>query len=226
MPHRIIHITRAIEYLAVKSKLFYWLASHYYRNVIQNEIALANITHNDHVLCIGGGVCPFSAILFHQITGAKVTVIDNCENCIREAQHIIDRLGLSDHVHAIWQDGSTINFSLSEFSIVHFALQVFPMNAVFPKVKKQVIPGTKLLVRRPKEAFNKVYSQLTDSLQNCWRLPKQTAFITHQKACNIGSTLLYIKQERLNKEKTPRPLSPAGFCAADSSIDFSRSVAV
>jgi len=223
MPHRIIGLTRTIETLASKSKLFYWIASHYYRNVIKNEVTLANITNNDHVLCIGGGICPFSAILFHQITGAKVTVIDNCKDCIREAQHIIGRLDLSDHVHAIWQDGGAIDFSLSEFSVVHFALQVFPMDFVFPQVRKQVVPGTKLLVRRPKETFNKVYSQLTGSLPNFCR------HITHQKACNIGSTLLYIKQERLNEEKMaapPRPLGPVGFRPADTSAAFSCSVAV
>ena len=220
MPHRIIGLTRAIECLAVKSKLFYWIASHYYRNVIQNEIDLADITNNDHVLCIGGGTCPFSAILFHQITGAEVTVIDNCKDCVREARHIIDRLGLGAHVHAVCQDGGSMDFSLSGFSVVHFALQVFPMDFVFPQVRKQVVPGTKLLVRRPKAAFNKVYSQLTASLLNCCRC------ITHQKACNIGSTLLYIEQERSNEEKTAVPLRPVGLRAADTSAAFSCPVAV
>ena len=193
MTHKIIGFTHAIEYLAAKSKLFYWFASHYYRNVIQREIDLASITSGDHVLCIGGGICPFSAILFHQITGAEVTVLDNCKDCIREAQQLIDRLGLSRHVHAVWQDGGNIDFSLSDFSVVHFALQVFPMECVVSKVKSQISPGTKLLVRRPKKCLNGIYSLLTASSLSCCR------YVTHQKACNIGSTLLYVKQDRLKE---------------------------
>ena len=222
MPRRIIGLTQKIEYLASRSKLFYWLSSHYYRNVIQNEINLANITSDDHILCIGGGICPFSAILFHQITGAEVTVIDNCEECIREARQLISRLGLGGQVHAIWQEGGNIEFSLSDFSVVHFALQVFPMEGVLSSVRKQVIPGTKLLVRRPKECLGKMYSQLTGSFPACCR------HIIHRKTCNIGSTVLYIKQERLNegKKTTPSNLRPLDLRTADTSIAFSCPVAV
>ena len=220
MAHKIVGLTQKFEYLAAKSKLAYWIASHYYRNVIRREIDLANITSNDHILCIGGGICPFSAILFHQITGAEVTVIDNCEDCIQEAQQLIARLGLSEHVHAVWQDGGNIEFSLSDFSVVHFALQVFPMECIVSKVKKQILPGTKLLVRRPKKCLNSMYSQLTWPLQACCR------HINHQKACNIGSTLLYIKQERLHEEKMAVPQGSLGLRAVDTSVDFSCPVAV
>ena len=213
MPHRIIGVTRTFEYLASKSKLLYWIASHYYRNVIQNEIDLARITSDDHILCIGGGLCPFSAILFHQITGAQVTVIDNCKECIREAQHVIGRLGLGGHVRAVWQDGGSMGFSLSKFSVVHFALQVFPMEHVLSNVKRQILPGTKLLVRRPKKHLGMLYSQLAGPLACC-------RHVSHQKACNIGSTLLYIKQERLNNEEK------MAARIADSPAAFSCPVAV
>jgi len=220
MAHSIIGLTRKIEYAAAKSKLFYWIVSQYYRNVVQNEIDLANITSDDHILCIGGGICPFSAILFHKKTGAKVTVIDNCEECIREAQQVIDRLGLGEYIRTLWQDGGSMEVSLSEFSVVHFALQVFPMEFVFPQIRKEVVPGTKLLIRRPKKTFDKMYSELTVSLQTCCR------HITHQKACNIGSTLLYVKQERLHEKKMAIPSGPVAARAADSAVSFSCSVAV
>ena len=219
MTYNLIGLTRKIEYLAVKSKLAYWAASQYYRNVIQNEIYLANITKNDHVLCIGGGICPFSAILFHEITGARVTVIDNCKKCIEEARQVIDRMGLAEYVNAVWQDGGSIGFSLSDFSVIHFALQVCPMEHVFPQIRKQVTPGTKLLVRRPKKCLNMIYSQLAGSLLNCCK------HIKHQKACNIGSTLLYIKQERLCE--CEKKMALAGFArTADTSAAFPYPVAV
>ena len=222
MSCRIIGLTRRLEYLAAKSRLFYWIASHYYRNVIQKEIGLASITAHDHILCIGGGICPFSAILFHQISGAKVTVIDNCGECIRPAQQLIGRLGLDGYVNVIRQDGGEINFSLSDFSVVHFALQVFPMESVFPKVRKQVVPGTKLLIRRPKKSFDALYSQLPCSLSAHCRC------VTHQRACNIGSTLLYVTQDRLNEDKRlePQGIRPLGVRAADTCAAFPCPVAV
>jgi len=222
MPRRIIGFTQIIECFASKSKLFFWLASQYYRNVIQKEAVLANITSDDHILCIGGGVCPFSAILFHQMTGAKVTVIDNCNECVMEAQKVINRLGLGEYVHAIWQDGGSIEFSLSDFSVVHFAMQVCRMEYVFPHVRKQAVFGTRLLVRRPKKCFNMLYSQLTGAELNCCK------HIVHQKACNIGRTLLYIKQECLHEEKKSASsnIRPVGIRSADISAAYPYPVAV
>ena len=187
-------ITQRIECRAAKSRAVYWLASQYYRNVIQNEIELAGITKNDHILCIGGGICPFSAILFHQATGAKVTVIDNNVSCIPQARRVIERLGLGGHVRVFCQDGGSSELPLSEYSVVHFALQVSPMERVFSRVEKQAAHGTRLLVRRPKSRLCGLYGCLPGFALAC------CPHITH-KARNIGSTLLYVKGERLHEEK-------------------------
>jgi|GEM_PF-216522 len=190
----VTRFTQKIECQAAKSRAVYWLASQYYQDVIQKEIELAGITENDHILCIGGGICPFSAILFHQATGAKVTVIDNNITCIPQAQQVIERLGLSGHVRVFCQDGGSAELSLSEYSIVHFALQVSPMENVFSQVEKHVAYGTKLLVRRPKSRLSGLYSRLPGFAMAC------CPHITH-KARNIGSTLLYVKGEQLHEEK-------------------------
>jgi len=190
----ITEFTRKIECRAVKSQAVYQLASQYYRNVIQKEIGLAGITENDHILCIGGGICPFSAILFQQATGAKVTVIDNNIACIPQAQQVIERLGLGEHVRVFCQDGGSAELPLSEYSVVHFALQVSPMERVFSQVERRVAHGTRLLVRRPKSRLSGLYSRLPGfAMARC-------PHITH-KARNIGSTLLYVKGERLHEEK-------------------------
>ena len=184
-------LTQKIECQAVKSRAVYWLASQYYRGVIQKESALAGITENDHILCIGGGICPFSAILFHQGTGAKITVIDNNITCIPWARQIIERLGLGEHVRVFCQDGGNAELPLSEYSVVHFALQVSPMEHVFTQVERRVAHGTKLLVRKPKSRLSGLYSYLPNfAITRCIH-----------KACNIGSTLLFVKGDRLHEEK-------------------------
>jgi len=196
LPKWITGLTRGGEYLASKLRIVYWFAAQYYRDVIKKEIGLANITGKDSILCIGGGACPFSAILFHQATGAKVTVIDNNHACISKARKVIDRLGLGGYVHVFYHDGGSMGLSLSQYSVVHFALQVSPMEHVFSRVEKRVAHGTKLLVRRPKSRASNLYGRLPDISEAC------CPHVVHGKALNIGSTLLYVKGERTIEKPT------------------------
>jgi len=195
MQRWITGLTQKIERQASESRLVFGLASQYYRDVIEKEIVLARITEHDHILCIGGGVCPFSAILFHQSTGAKVTVIDSDETCIPKAQQVIDRLGLGGHIRVFCQDGGSAELSFAEYSIVHFALQVSPMERVFSHAEKHAVPGTRLLVRMPKNHLSNLYSPLSACMMA--RCP----YVAHKKARNIDSTLLYIKREQSHEEK-------------------------
>ena len=184
----ICNLTRKIEDWATRVVLVFNIARSYYREVVHNEIVLADISCDDNILCIGGGICPFTAILFHQSTGARVTVIDNNSCCVDKAQQLIVKLGLDDAVRVVCEDGGSCGLDLASFSIVHFALQVSPMDCVFPYVESQVAPSTKLLVRQSKKHLRKLYNQLPSQLLS------SCPVTTHKKARNIGSTLMYIKQ--------------------------------
>ena len=185
----ITDLTYKIECRAAEAGTIYQLASQYYKDIIKKEVVLASITGNDHILCIGGGICPFSAIIFHQTTGAKVTVIDNNMACIPKAKEIIDRLSIGNFVHVLYQDGGSKDVDLTAYSVVHLALQVTPMDYVFSQVERQVLPGAKLLIRRPKQALGGMYSKMSNpQLAGC-------PYVAH-KSRNIGSTLLYIKQDQ------------------------------
>ncbi|MCL2438467.1 MAG: hypothetical protein FWE48_01305 [Coriobacteriia bacterium] len=181
--------TQKIEYWAPSTKLLYHITSRYYREVIGNEVDLASITANDEVLFIGGGFCPFSAILLHQTTGAKITVTDNDSDCIPRAVKAISQLELGDCIHIQCRDGACPNFDLSQFSVVHFALQITPLNQVFAEVERRVNPGTRLLVRRPKNHLDKMYCKFSNAVVGCCR------YVRHGSMSNIGVTQLYIKQK-------------------------------
>ena len=182
----ITNLTQKIERLAVKIKFFYRIASRYYQSIIKNEIDLADITKNDHILCIGGGSCPFSAILLHQTTGAKVTVIDNNKCCIPKARKIIKRLGIGKSIKVLCQDGRNIELEFSKYSVIHLALQVAPMENVLTQLEKQITPGTKLLIRKPKKQLEKLYSRFP-ILYEC-------RYAAH-KLSNIDRTILFVKKE-------------------------------
>ena len=184
MSEWITNLTYKIENQAAKAGLVYRFACEYYRDIIEKEIDLANITDKDHILCIGGGICPFSAILFHQMTGAKVTVIDNNETCIPKARQAIKRLNISDDVQVLYQEGASTDIEFNNYSVIHLALQIQPMREVFATVKQRITPGTRLLVRRPKRQLDLMY----DSFPN--HLLAHCPYITH-KARNIGRTFVY-----------------------------------
>ncbi|MCL2837678.1 MAG: hypothetical protein FWE04_01230 [Oscillospiraceae bacterium] len=145
----IVGITRKIESCAAKSKLAFWFAKLYYHAVIRKEIQLAKIRAGDNMLCIGGGVCPFSAIMFHQTTGARVTVVDNCETCARLARSVVEQLGLSEKIRVQCRDGADMD--VSEYSVVHLAKQISPAETVLSEVKNRASAMTRLLIREPKK---------------------------------------------------------------------------
>lgn len=190
---KVTRLTQKIEYWAADNKIIYSLASQYYNDIIHREAKLANINSNDHVLCIGGGPCPFSAILLHQATGARVTVIDNDKQCVRAAQQLVTRMALDNVIQIFCQDGKDI--VLKGYSVILLALQVSSLDTVLANLEKQARPGTKLLVRRPKQCLNKMYCNLSSNwLTDC-------IAVRHKRARNIANTLLYIKQESLNEDK-------------------------
>lgn len=190
---KVTRFTQRIEYWAADNKLVYSLASYYYHDIIRREAELANINSDDHVLFIGGGPCPFSAILLYQSTGAKITVIDNNKHCVTAAKQLVTRMALDNVIKILYQDGK--NIELSDYSVIHLALQVSQLEKVLANLEKQARPGTKLLVRRPKQCLNKLYCNLSSNwLTDC-------IAVNHKRTRNIANTLLYIKQESLHEDK-------------------------
>jgi len=187
MLYFITKCTQLIEHIASKVQLIFHIVARYYHDVINNEISLANIKSSDHILCIGGGFCPFSAILLHMKTMARITVIDNDSKCTKNAIKLIKRLGLEQGIHIVHCDARNEVLTYDDFTVVHFALQTTPIHEVFESVKSRVSVGTKLLIRRPKARIGYMYSCLLSSrLTDC-------EYIHHNKACNIGTTYLYKK---------------------------------
>ncbi|NLB88471.1 MAG: hypothetical protein GX790_04490 [Syntrophomonadaceae bacterium] len=190
---KVTKFTQKIEYWAAENKIVYNIASCYYKDIIRREAKLANINNRDHVLCIGGGPCPFSAILLHQATGAKITVIDNIKHCVTVAKQLVTRMGLDDYINVMHQDG--VEVELNNYTVILLALQVSPLESVLENLHKKARPGTRLLIRRPRECLSKLYSNLsTKWLKDC-------IAINHKGARNIGNTLLCIKQESFNEDK-------------------------
>jgi len=183
----ITRATQKIEERAAAVGIIYKLAEFYYKRVISREIDLAEISSDDNVLFIGGGVCPLSAILIHRSTGAKVTVMDNDRDCVSKASEVVERLGLSENIKLLHADGGDSELSLDGYTVIHLALQVTPVEKVFSELKRRASPGVKLLVRRPKDKLCSLYCDLSG------KMLKSCNCVIHPGASNIGSTFMYTK---------------------------------
>lgn len=177
--------TRILERFAARNTSIYRIISLYYKGLVKEEVALANIQPTDKVLCIGGGPCPFSGILLHEYTGAHVTIIDSDACCVRISRELIQKLGYAKTIEVLHRDGNHI--CPQDFNIIHMAVQVCPMEQVFGNLKQGCRFGAKILVRLPKNKLKSFYLGSDASL-----LPSCCKKAVHSWR-NIDSTALFIK---------------------------------
>ena len=184
-------LTQFIEQLACKSRLLYKLCRLYYQGIIKREIALADISSADHVLFIGGGPCPFSAIMIHQMTGARVTVIDHDHDCVLAARKLVSRMGYDEQISLYCKNGCELpEYESIQYTIIHMAAQLSPLEHVFNHIKKHSQSGTKILVRLPKESIKQLYCHTKCSL--FMRCPRTL----HSTMNNLESTALYVNTKK------------------------------
>ncbi|NLK75278.1 MAG: hypothetical protein GX288_08330 [Clostridiales bacterium] len=177
--------TKILERLAAKHTPIYRMVSLYYKRLVQEEVALAKVQPTDKVLCIGGGPCPFSGILLHEYTGAHVTIIDNDESCVQISKGLIEKLGYGKYIEVLYSDGN--NISPEDYSVIHMAVQVSPMDQVFCHLKQGCRFGAKILVRLPKKSLTNFYS--VNDLSVFRTCCKKAAHNWR----NVDSTALFIK---------------------------------
>lgn len=157
---RITRLTQSIEDIAIRNKMIYFLFSFYYRWMVKREAYLANINEQDKILCIGGGYCPYTAILLHKYTKADVTVIDNDSMCIEKSKEFINDMGLN-RIKVKLCDGTCV--SCCDYTVIHIAMQISPKEVVLNEMIKRAQDGTRILIRRPKEGFKKLYSPISEN---------------------------------------------------------------
>lgn len=180
-------MTQQIESFSTKNKLFFLLVSLYYRFLVKRETLLANISENDKILCVGGGVCPYTAILLNKYTNAQVTVIDNNSTCVDQSKKFIKHLGL-DKIKVFLCEAECVN--CSNYSVIHIAMQISPKDIVINEVIKKSKDGTKILVRKPKEHFKKLYSNVSE------QKGRFTKNIKHGFLSNVASTSVCVVNKK------------------------------
>ncbi|SHE74135.1 nicotianamine synthase family protein [Alkalibacter saccharofermentans] len=181
-------MTRFTQYLEDKvtqSKILFSGLLRCYMKVIKNEAELAGIDKDDHVLFIGGGAAPCSAIAMQKLTGAKVTVIDNDRDCIRKSKALAKKMNFSkDMIKIKHMEGEFVD--AGDYSVIHLALQVSPKEKVLDRVYKTMKPNTRVLVRHPKESRKCFYDV------NLRKRCSECSMVEHKNFTNIQATAMYL----------------------------------
>ncbi|NLN40607.1 MAG: class I SAM-dependent methyltransferase [Clostridiales bacterium] len=149
-----------MERIFSKYDLFVELCNLYYRNIVKNEIRLANIRSYDKVLCIGGGFIPSTAIEIVRQTHAHVHVLDIDKKAIGCARNVIARLGLQDKITVINGKGQDID--IEPYDVVHIAQQVSPKDEVLNSIWEKAKEGHRIIVRMPRKILKPFYSNIAD----------------------------------------------------------------
>ncbi|KNF07850.1 hypothetical protein CLPU_11c00180 [Gottschalkia purinilytica] len=157
----------------------------YYGKIVKNEVELGNITEDDCILCIGGGPFPSTALEIAYQTGAKVCVVDCDPTAVKRAKKVISKLKMDEMIKVLHANGREID--VSDFSVIHLALQVFPKDEILSNVLNRCKCGARILVRRPKEKLKSFYSCLPE---HCYC--NSCKHICQEKS-TMEATLLFIK---------------------------------
>lgn len=151
--------TRLLEKIICSSKRLVSLYGKYYDNIVEKEAKLAKLDKNDRLLCIGGGSVPWTAMLFARLTGARVDVVDTDHGAIYNGQKVVKMFGLADRVRVMRCNGLWMDPSI--YDAVHIALQVTPKGQVLDHLNDCCRPGTKIIMRMPKETLAYDYSNIS-----------------------------------------------------------------
>ncbi len=162
-----------MEKKAAPSSLLTSFYARRYNEVIRKEISLANITSEDHVLNVGCGGIPYTALQIAGITGARVWAIDRDKEAVKTALRYISFMKMEDRVTALNLDG-TGHFPF-KFDVAIVALQSEPKKEILENLIKYAEPGARLVFRRPRAELYHQYDLLPETPVPCGRVSQNKA---------------------------------------------------
>ena len=165
--------TKMLESTATKIPFTLKLLNPYYNQMVDDEINIAKIKDTDNVLVIGGGPVPMTAMMIHQRTQARLTIIDHDKNVIPKASKCLKHY--CSHGEISLMHGCVKSIDLSPYTVIHIAKQVSPKACVLNHILTHAPKTTRVLVRLDKT--DKALKQDT-SYKHHKRLVKETCLFT------------------------------------------------
>ena len=165
-----------------------------YRGVVRRETELARIGSDDHVLAVGCGALPFTAVLIARMTGARVTAVDCDPVAVVEARRVIGQLGLGKSITVIEADAA--RDPLPEADVALVALQAAPKDSIRRNLERSLErPRGRALYRLPRRGLEGEYGTFACDTAGC-------ALVRHRMPTFDRSVLLARRPSGTTVEST------------------------
>jgi len=159
----------------------------FYKPMLENEIALANISNEDKILHIGGGYIPATPIYIVKKTDADVTTIDKDLKSVEKAKILISKLKLLNKIHVI--HANALDFPLDEFNLIILSLGIKSYDEVLTYISKNMRSDARLIVRTNSSIGGNLLEK-DFFLKNIFKLER----IVHQKKNGLLISVLLSKK--------------------------------
>lgn len=157
-PHKLKKFTDLgfifIEKFIINLDKLYSLYFDFYKEMIENEIILADISKNDKVLHIGCGPIPVTSILIAKKTGAQITAIDTNSRSVKQALRILSVLKISDKIQI--SHANALNFPLEPFDLIIVSQGIRPYNETLEYIAKSIKRETQVVFRTSSSSTGKL----------------------------------------------------------------------
>lgn len=126
-----------------------------YKRVIEREWSLLKLDQSAHIVFIGAGAIPFTAIWLARLYDCHIDAYDLDAKAISQAKKVVKKLGLGSKINLFHGTATT---TLKPYDAAFIALQVRPLEAVIDIL---FASGThRLIVRRPSQGYVNQYDVL------------------------------------------------------------------
>jgi hypothetical protein len=119
-----------------------------YERIVRREVELASLNADDHVLNVGCGSIPATAVTLVRLTGAEVTCLDHDVSAVSNARRFVYGRGLESDITVLEADGREFRFG--EFSSGIVALHTIGKSTVVENFFADANRGDRLVVRYPR----------------------------------------------------------------------------
>lgn len=156
--------------------------------LVKNEINLTKISKTDHILFIGSGPLPITAILLSKFVGCPIDCYDKNKEFVRLSRKVVSKLRLQKGIGIYHKKGE--NLIKKHYSIVIVALLAKPKDKILKRVWVKISPNARVICRTS-DGVRQVFYEQTDP--NILRLYNPVKKVYAKGNQTISSVLLVKK---------------------------------
>jgi len=130
---------------------------YFYRNLVENELALADLSDDSKILVVGSGPLPMTGIYLAK-KGFDVFCIDKDEEAIKSARKKVRQLDADLNIKFKKINGKFTDYS--DFDAVWVPLHVTPRKYVVLKILKDLDDRAKIIFRNPRGLWERTYPKV------------------------------------------------------------------